>query len=90
MALLQSPGVNELPGIEKRGTNWRHWAIGVAVALLVIFVLVNTEEVKVDFLVGDTTMPLIIALLISAALGAVIGYIAPIVRRHRRAERERD
>jgi uncharacterized integral membrane protein len=90
VALLQSPGVNEVPGIEQRGTNWRQWAIGFAVALLVIFVLVNTEEVKVDFLIGETTMPLIIALLISAALGAVIGYIGPIVRRHRRAERRRD
>ena len=82
--------MNEVPGVEKRGTNWRHWAIGLAVALLVIFVLVNTDEVKVDFLVGNTRMPLIIALLISAALGAVIGYIAPIVRRHRRYERERE
>jgi uncharacterized integral membrane protein len=81
--------VNELPRVEKGGINWRQWAIGIAVALLAIFVLVNTDEVKVDFLIGDTTMPLIIALLISAALGAVIGYIAPIVRRHRRAERER-
>ena len=90
MSLLQSPGVNELPGTEKQGTNWRNWAIGIAVALLAVFVLANTEEVKVDFLVGDTRMPLIIALLISAALGAVIGYIAPIMRRHRRYERERD
>jgi uncharacterized integral membrane protein len=81
--------VNELPRVEKGGINWRQWAIGIAVALLAIFVLVNTDEVKVDFLIGDTTMPLIIALLISAALGAVIGYIAPIVRRHRRVERER-
>jgi uncharacterized integral membrane protein len=81
--------VNELPRVEKGGINWRQWAIGIAVALLAIFALVNTDEVKVDFLIGDTTMPLIIALLISAALGAVIGYIAPIVRRHRRVERER-
>jgi uncharacterized integral membrane protein len=89
-ALLQSPRMNELPQVEKRGTNWRQWAIGIAVAVLAIFVLVNTDEVKVDFLIGDTTMPLIIALLISAALGAVIGYVAPLVRRQRRFERERD
>jgi uncharacterized integral membrane protein len=82
--------MNELPQVEKRGTNWRGWASGIAVALLAIFVLVNTDEVKVDFLIGDTTMPLIIALLISAALGAVIGYVAPLVRRQRRFERERD
>jgi uncharacterized integral membrane protein len=89
-ALLQSPRMNELPQVEKRDTNWRKWAIGIAVAVLAIFVLVNTDEVKVDFLIGDTTMPLIIALLISAALGAVIGYVAPLVRRQRRFERERD
>jgi uncharacterized integral membrane protein len=89
-ALLQSPRMNELPQVEKRDTNWRQWAIGIAVAVLAIFVLVNTDEVKVDFLIGETTMPLIIALLISAALGVVIGYVAPLVRRQRRFERERD
>jgi uncharacterized integral membrane protein len=82
--------VNQQPQPAEKGTNWRAWAIGLAVALLAIFVLVNTEEVKVDFLIGDTEMPLIIALLIAAALGAVIGYIAPIIRRHRRYERERE
>jgi uncharacterized integral membrane protein len=82
--------MNELPRTEKGGISWRSWAIGLAVALLAIFVLVNTEEVKVDFLIGDTTMPLIIALLISAALGAVIGYVGPLVRQRRRSERERE
>ena len=76
--------------MRREGTNWRHWAIGIALVLLAIFVLVNTEEVKVDFVVGDTQLPLIIALLISALLGAVIGYIGPILRRHRRDERRRD
>lgn len=82
--------MNEVPKIEKGGINWRNWATGLAVLLLAIFVLVNTEEVKVDFLIGDTTMPLIIALLISAALGAVIGYVGPLVRQRRRFERERE
>jgi uncharacterized integral membrane protein len=76
--------------VRREGTNWRHWAIGILVALLAIFVLVNTDEVKVDFLVGDTEMPLIVALLIAAALGAAVGYLAPVLRRHRREERRRD
>ena len=64
--------------------NWRTWALGIAVLLVVIFVAQNAQEVKVDFLFVHTTTPLIFALLIAVLLGAVIGYVGPVVRRHRR------
>ena len=72
---------------EKKGVSWRAWVIGVAVALLVLFVALNSHQVKVNFIVGSAQTPLIFALLIAAALGAVIGYVGPLVRRHRREER---
>ena len=72
---------------EKKGASWRAWVIGVAVALLVLFVALNSHQVKVNFIVGSAQTPLIFALLIAAALGAVIGYVGPLVRRHRREER---
>jgi uncharacterized integral membrane protein len=67
--------------------NWRGWALGIAVLLAIVFIAQNSQEVKVKFLFVDTTTPLIFALLIAAILGAVIGYVAPLVRQRGRAER---
>ena len=80
------------PGVQVRreGTNWRHWLLGTAALLLAIIILQNVQTVEVDLLFLNTNAPLIVLLLISAALGAVIGYAAPVLRRHRRAERRRE
>jgi uncharacterized integral membrane protein len=64
-------------------SSWRAWALGIAVLLVVILIAQNSQDVKVKFLFVDTTTPLIFALLIAAVLGAVIGYVGPLVRRHR-------
>jgi uncharacterized integral membrane protein len=72
------------PQIKK--SSWRPWALGVAVLLVLILIAQNSQEVKVKFLFVDTTTPLIFALLIAAILGAVIGYVGPLVRRHRGGE----
>ena len=72
------------PRPQAQARNWRSWALGIAVLLVVIFVAQNAQEVKVDFLFVHTTTPLIFALLIAVLLGAVIGYVGPVVRRHRR------
>jgi uncharacterized integral membrane protein len=71
-------------------TSWRHWALGVAVALLAVIVIQNSQEVRVELLFGEFNAPLILVLLIAAALGAVIGYVTPVLRHHRRQERRRD
>jgi uncharacterized integral membrane protein len=72
------------PQVKK--SSWRPWALGIAVLLVVIFIAQNSQEVKVKFLFVNTTTPLIFALLIAAVLGAVIGYVGPLVRRHRGGE----
>ncbi|HXE99834.1 MAG TPA: LapA family protein [Solirubrobacterales bacterium] len=69
---------------QARKSSWRPWALGIAVLLVLILIFQNSQEVKVEFLFIDTTTPLIFALLIAAVLGAVIGYVGPLVRRHRR------
>ena len=58
-------------------------------ALLLIVVLQNSQHVefKVLFLV-DTSAPLVLLLLLAAVIGAVIGYTAPILRRHRHKTRQ--
>jgi uncharacterized integral membrane protein len=66
--------------------NWRGWALGIAVVLALIFILQNSQKVKVKFLFIDTTTPLIFALLIAAILGAVIGYVGPLVRQRQRRD----
>jgi uncharacterized integral membrane protein len=73
---------------QARKSSWRPWALGVAVLLVLILIFQNSQEVKVKFLFIDTTTPLIFALLIAAVLGAVIGYVGPLVRRHRRESRD--
>jgi uncharacterized integral membrane protein len=68
---------------QAKTSSWRPWALGIAVLLVAILIAQNSQEVKVKFLFVDTTTPLIFALLIAALLGAVIGYVGPLVRRHR-------
>jgi uncharacterized integral membrane protein len=68
---------------QAKKSSWRTWALGIAVLLVVILIAQNSQDVKVKFLFVDTTTPLIFALLIAAVLGAVIGYVGPLVRRHR-------
>lgn len=41
---------------------------------------------RVDVLFITVDAPLIITLLAAVAIGALIGYVAPLVRRHRRNE----
>ena len=86
MADQTQPGTQ----VKREGTNWRGWALGIAVLLLVIIVAQNSQDVDVDILFLNTTAPLIVILLITAVLGAIIGYVAPVVRRHRRDERRQN
>lgn len=72
---------------EQKGINWRAWMVGLLVALVVIVALQNSQDVKVDVLFITVRAPLILTLLVAVGIGALIGYVAPVIRRHRRAER---
>ena len=63
------------------GPGWKIYALGVAGVLLAVLILQNSQEVEVKFLFINTTIPLIFALLIAGALGALIGWATPRVRR---------
>lgn len=81
------PDIVQPEGSEKRSwqdINWRLWAALVTLIVLVIFVAQNSQKVAVDFLVTTTETPLIFALLVAGALGALIGWLVPLVRRGRR------
>jgi len=74
---------------ESKPINWRAWAVGILVALVVIVALQNSQQVRVDVLFVTVDAPLIVTLLAAVAIGALIGYVAPLIRRHRRDERSR-
>ncbi|MET0306815.1 MAG: LapA family protein [Solirubrobacterales bacterium] len=69
---------------ESKQINWRGWAVGALVALVVIVALQNSQQVRVDVLFVTVDAPLIVTLLAAVAIGALIGYVTPVVRRHRR------
>jgi len=61
------------------------------VALLLVFILQNTDDVKLDFLFWDFTWPLWLLTIVSALLGALVLFGIGIMRRHsRRKERRAD
>ena len=71
----------------KKETNWRAWAIGVLITLVLIVALQNSQSVAVDVLFVTFDAPLIVTLLIAVGVGALIGYVAPVLIRHRRDQR---
>jgi uncharacterized integral membrane protein len=69
--------------------NWRAWAVGILAALVVVVALQNSQQVRVDVLFVTVDAPLIVTLLAAVAIGALIGYVTPVVHRHRRGERDK-
>jgi uncharacterized integral membrane protein len=76
-------GSRRMEGTRQEGRGARFYLTIVLVALAFVFVAVNFQKVTIDFVVGETKAPLVIALLISGALGFVIGLILPRFRDHR-------
>jgi uncharacterized integral membrane protein len=62
---------------------WKRWVLGIAIVVLLLFMALNSQQVNVNLIVGSAQMPLIFALLIAAALGALVGWAAPRLRAHR-------
>lgn len=60
------------------------------VAVLVIFVAQNTEDVRFDFLAWHFTWPLWLYTLIVAVFGALIWFGLGVLRRHRRRHERRE
>jgi uncharacterized integral membrane protein len=64
-------------------------ATGSGVAALVVFILQNTADVAVTFLVWDFTWPVWLLIIVSAALGAAVWLGLGIMRRRRRRKARR-
>lgn len=59
----------------------RKWAFAIIGVILIVFILLNSQEVEIDFIVGTATAPLIFALAIAGLLGLAVGWLAPRLRR---------
>jgi uncharacterized integral membrane protein len=59
------------------------------VGLLLIFMIQNTERVRLDFLFWTFTWPLWLLTMASALLGAVVWLGLGVMRRHRRRKERR-
>ena len=53
---------------------------GAALLLLLLWFVLNTQEVEVNLIVTTVTMPLFIALIIAGLLGALVGWLLPRIR----------
>lgn len=73
---------------EKKPVNWRAWLVAILSALVLVVALQNSQEVSFELLTASFQAPLIVIILLAAGIGALIGYVAPLVRRHRREERQ--
>jgi uncharacterized integral membrane protein len=58
-----------------RKVNVKFIAIGALGALLVLFALLNTHEVGVDWLFNTWSAPLILVIAISAVIGFALGFL---------------
>lgn len=77
-------GSSAPPGAERESRfGWKAYAIAAVAIVLIIFVAQNSQQVEVDFIFATTETPLIFALLIAGALGALIGLLVPRFRRGR-------
>ena len=50
-------------------------AAGVLIVLIVVFAILNSQSVRMHWIVTTTTTPLFVVILIFAALGLLLGYI---------------
>ncbi len=75
----------------KQGAKLSGGAIGslVGVAVLVIFMIQNTDDVTISFLAWDFTWPIWLLVLISALIGALVWFGLGVLRRHRRRTERR-
>jgi uncharacterized integral membrane protein len=62
----------------------------LALGLLILFVLQNTDEIRIDFLFWHGRWPAWIVILLVALLGLVVGWIGATARGRRIRKRDRE
>ena len=85
--MAQEPKAPGAPSKAKRDTREvvRLVVFGLALILLIAFIIGNSASVKVNFVVFDTRASLIWVILISALLGVLVDRLVIVVDRRRKA-----
>jgi uncharacterized integral membrane protein len=83
---------SQAPARERRAGRTIGRSVALALLLfvtvvLVLFVVFNDQTVPISLVFGDVDAPLVLALLIAAALGGLLVWLAGLVRRARRRHR---
>ena len=84
-----TPGDSPRPPAEGRRLGGGAIASLTGVGLLVIFMIQNTQRVRLDFLFWAFTWPLWLLTVASALLGALVWFGLGVMRRHRRRKERR-
>jgi uncharacterized integral membrane protein len=87
-----TPETPSRPGRTRQAgrTIGRSLAVGLLIfvtVVLVLFVVFNGQTVRISLVFGDVDAPLVVALLIAAVLGALVGWLSSLVVRTRRRHR---
>jgi uncharacterized integral membrane protein len=85
----ESPSDSTRPPAEGRRLGGGAIASLSGVGLLLIFMIQNTERVRLDFLFWNFTWPLWLLTMASALLGAIVWFGLGVMRRHRRRKERR-
>jgi uncharacterized integral membrane protein len=48
--------------------------VAILVVIVVILAIANSQDIKVDFVVADITLPLFVVIVGSAIVGLIVGY----------------
>jgi uncharacterized integral membrane protein len=90
MTMETGPGRATSNAAENKKLSGGAIATAGGVGALVIFMLQNTQDARVEFLFWEFTWPVWLLILVSAALGAVIWIGLGVLRRHRRRKERRE
>ena len=85
----ESPSDSPRPPVEARRLGGGAIASLTGVGLLLIFMIQNTQRVRLDFLFWSFTWPLWLLTMVSALLGALVWLGLGVMRRHRRRKERR-
>jgi uncharacterized integral membrane protein len=88
----QSSDDSTSPQAEQRGVRLGGGAIAslTGAAALIIFMVQNTDDVTVSFLVWEFTWPVWLLILVSALIGSIVWIGLGVLRRHRRRKDRRE
>ena len=89
--VLEGPGeTSSTNGKQGRALGGGAIASLTGVGLLLVFIVQNTEDVRLDFLFWSFTWPLWLLTVTSAVLGALVWFGVGVMRRHRRRKARRE